>query len=114
MKGSSDQVNASIDPTILADQSRVKPSREDFDRQKEIMATGFKGMQIVARKSLDGGRVRAKVRMDFDSPTSRIEDQPSFTVETMVKVGDEWKSSFLPRRWQPEWDQDGQVQLLGQ
>jgi RNA polymerase sigma factor (sigma-70 family) len=114
MKGSFDQFNASIDPTILADQSRVKPSREDFERQKEIIATGFKGMQIVARKSAAGGRVELKVKVDFDSPTSRIEDPASFTIETMVKVGDEWKSRFLPRRWQPEWDQDGQVQLLAQ
>jgi RNA polymerase sigma factor (sigma-70 family) len=114
MKGSYDQFNASIDPTILADQSRVKPSREDFERQKEIYAAAFKGMQIVARKSLAGGRVKLKVKMDFDSPTSRIEDPASFMIETMVKVGDEWKSRFLPRSWQPEWDQDGQVQLLAQ
>ena len=74
----------------------------------------FKGLQIVARKTLDGDRVELKVKMDGDPPMSGVEDRPPFMIQTMVNVGNEWRVGGVVRDYQPEWDNDGQIQPFAQ
>jgi hypothetical protein len=112
-KGTYDQVTASIDPEVLKDESRALPKREDFKRQQERTAV-FKGMQIVGRKTLDGDRVELKVKVDGEPLPNSSVDRSAYVIEPMVKVGNEWKSSFMERCWQPDWDNDGQIQSFAQ
>jgi hypothetical protein len=78
------------------------------------MAAAFKGMQIVARKTLDGDRVELKVKLDADPlPNSQV-NPPTFMAQPMVKVGNEWKLGGSTRPCQPDWDNDGEIQTFAQ
>jgi len=114
MRGTWDQAIAGFNRGMAKEVSQDPGSRQQFEARRDEVAAAFKGMQIVARKTLDGDQVELKVKMDADPLPNGQWDLPSFMIQPMVKVGDEWKVSGSTRNWQPSWDNDGQIQTLAQ
>jgi hypothetical protein len=54
-------------------------------------------------------KVELKVKMDW-VPNPNVE-MPPFMIQSMVKVGNEWKNGGS-RAYQDSWDQEGQIQPL--
>jgi RNA polymerase sigma factor (sigma-70 family) len=114
MKGTWAQVIAGFNPEMAEEVSQDPGSREQFEKQKDAMVAGFRGMQILARKTLDGDRVELKVKMDADFLPNSQTDAPPVMIQPMAEVGGEWKASGSSQDWQPSWDNDGQIQSFAQ
>lgn len=112
MSGTYDQVNQGLSPELLADEFKNPNGREDFEKQQKMIAPLFKGMQIVAAKSLADDRVELKFKMDADPVPGQANQQPSFLIQPMVKVGNEWKLGGSTRSYSDNWENNGQVQTF--
>jgi outer membrane murein-binding lipoprotein Lpp len=114
MKGTYDQALAGLESEEMKREVQDSVSREQFETQRDTLAAALKGMQIVARKTLDGDRVELKFKMDSDPLPNNQGDQPPLVIQPMLKVGDDWKLGGSTRPFEPEWDNDGQIQSLAQ
>ncbi len=110
--GTYEQVNEGVSPELLAEELKDPKNREGFETRQKIMAPLFKGMQIVARKSLAEDRVELKVKMDADPLPNQEREMRPFMIQPMVKVGDEWKLGGSTQDHQATWDNDGQIQTF--
>ena len=112
MNGTYEQVTQGLSPELLAEESKEAKSREDFETRQKMMSPLFKGMQIVAEKSLTGDKVELKVKMDADPIPGQTRQQPPFLIQPMVKVENEWKLGGSTRDYRNGWETDGQVQTF--
>ncbi len=108
MNGTYEQVIASLGEDLLKHESEDPKGREDFETGRKMMFPAFKGMQVLARKTVREDRIELKVRMDA-GPLSNGEAMPPMMIQPMVKVGNEWKQSN-GREYEPEWDDGAQTQ----
>jgi hypothetical protein len=104
MKGTYEQSRAALGPELLKHEDEDAKAREQFETGRKAMAPLFKGLQIVARKTLGEDRVELKLKMDADPLPDSKADMPPFFIQPMVKVGNEWKLGGSTRGYQPEWD----------
>jgi RNA polymerase sigma factor (sigma-70 family) len=70
------------------------------------------GMQVVARKTLSHDRVELKVKVDIDHGPNQPRSAQDFNIDTLVKVGNEWKLGAMGREYTPDWDQNGNIQTF--
>lgn len=111
MNGNYEQTIASLGPELLKHhESDEAKDREQFEAGRKTMAPLFKGLQIVARKTLGEDRVELKIKMDADPMPNSKADMPPFMIQPMVKVGNEWKLGGSTRGYQPNWDDGTQTQ----
>lgn len=109
--GDYDKANASLSPELLADELGDPKNREEFETRQKIAASLFKGIQIAAKKTLAENRVELKVKAD-SAPLPNSPAMPEFVIQTMVKIGNEWKLGGSTREHRDEWERDGQIQTL--
>jgi hypothetical protein len=113
MKGTYEQSIASLGPEMQKSELNDPKSRDQFEKGRKQFAPLFKGLQVVARKSLGDDRVELKVKMDADSPPDSKVAMPPYMIQPMVKVGNEWKLGGSTRGYTEKWDQDGQIESPG-
>lgn len=112
LNGTYEQAAGALAPDFQQQELKDGKSREGFEDAKKTMPLAFKGMQIVARKTLAEDRVELKVRVDVDPTVNADLKMPPFVIEPVLKVGNEWKVAGNPRDYENQWDQDGQIQVL--
>ncbi len=117
MNGTYDQANEGLSPAMLAQEetndTRSREQRlEQFEASRKRMAPFFKGIQIVARKSLANDKVELKVKMDSEPIPGQQHDLPPFMIQPMVKVGDTWRIGGSTRGHEETWDNDAQIQTF--
>jgi len=100
LAGNFEAVTNSFGPAAQADFQRPE-ARANFARNKSVLDS-FKGIQILARKTLSDDQVELKFRVE-DSETET-------SYEQMVKVNGEWKRHQSIGRG-ADWDQTGDVQI---
>jgi len=79
------------------------------------MAPIFKGIQIVAKKSLPDDSVELKVRYAYDTEAmSKLTPNlpPDLMIQPMVNVSGQWKLGGSTRGHKPSWDEGGQIQTF--
>lgn len=78
------------------------------------MAPLFKGMQILAQKTLPDGMVELKIKQEYDPAIAQVagRDLPEYLVQPMVKVGNEWKFGGSTRDYSGTWDEPGTIDNL--
>jgi hypothetical protein len=113
-KGTYEQVLAGFNAEMAKEISQDATSRQQFETQRDTTAAAFKGIQILARKTLDGDQVELKVKLDADPLPNGQEELPPVMIQPMVKAGNQWKVGGSTRGYQPEWDNDGQIQSFAQ
>jgi hypothetical protein len=111
MNGTYEQTIACLGPEFLKDHERDEAKdREQFEAGRAKMAPLFRGIQVVARKTLAEDRVELKIKMDAGPMPGSKADMPPFLIQPMVKVGTDWKLGGSTRGYQPEWDSSAQTQ----
>jgi RNA polymerase sigma factor (sigma-70 family) len=100
-----------LSPELQAEALNDPKDRETFETGLEKEMPLFKGMQIAARKVLGDEKVELKVKMDADPHQDRP-NTTEFMIQTMVKIGSEWKLGGSTREYHPNWDKTGDVQML--
>jgi len=109
IKGTHEQRRAAMGLNGQQQQAHDPKSGEKFEIGSPTTTPPFTGYQIVARKNLADDKVELKVKMDW-SPNPNVE-MPPFMIQSIVKVGTEWRSGGS-RAYQDNWDQEGQIQPL--
>jgi hypothetical protein len=105
LKGTYEQANAALGPEMLKHELEDENGREHFEAGRKALGPLFKGMQILARRTLSEDRVELNLKMDADSPPDSQEDMPPFLIQPMVKVGSEWKLGGSTRGgYLPDWE----------
>jgi RNA polymerase sigma factor (sigma-70 family) len=105
MKGTFEQLNEGLSPELLTNELQDTNALKSFYADRDEQAAQFKGIQILAKKTLAEDKVELKVKED-DGATSQLVVQP------LVKIGDEWKFGGSTREYQDNWENDGQVQTF--
>jgi hypothetical protein len=116
MSGDYDQLKSVLSPELAAGESDTPEARASFERNRQKLATLFKGMQIVAQKTLSDGRVELKVKHDYDPAIAQLSNAhlPQYKLQPMVKVGNEWKLGGSTRDYSAGWDESGQIENFSQ
>jgi RNA polymerase sigma factor (sigma-70 family) len=83
--------------------------REQFEAAHKMAVPRFKGMQMLARKTLFEDRVELKVKLDSDPYPDR-KRASGIVTQTMVKMGEEWKSTGMTVEHDRTWDRSGNIQ----
>jgi len=112
VKGTFEQTVAALKSEEQPDELSSGKEREEFETNRKIMEPFFKGLQIVARKTLAEDRVELKYKMDSDPIPNNNVEMPRVVIQPFVKIGTEWKVGGSTRAYQDNWDQDGQIQPL--
>ncbi|HTL59408.1 MAG TPA: sigma-70 family RNA polymerase sigma factor [Candidatus Limnocylindrales bacterium] len=113
LNGTYEDVLAGLSPEAQARELNDTNRQEQFESVKAAAAQLYKGFQIVAKKVLAEDRVELEFRNDHDSAVSQaldIQHPLKYGIQSLVKVGNEWKLDGLPRSFQSSWEEDGQIQ----
>ncbi len=113
LNGTYDLANQSLSPQLLARQLRDEKGQEKFENSRKLSGPMFKGMQILGKKTISESNVEMKIRIDSaQAPNTGVALPKSpIQIQPMIKIGDAWKLSGSIRQYQPEWDQEGQVEI---
>jgi hypothetical protein len=84
------------------------PEKFETDEDRKGSARRFKGIQILARKSMTEDIVYLKVLEENNSASPNLPPQTQIVVQPMVRVGDVWK-----RGGGSTWDHDEKVWAEG-
>jgi hypothetical protein len=102
IKGTYEQVLEGLSPNRRAHLSNFE-YKESFEVSQKQGSDLLKGMQIVAKKVLGDNEVELKCKMDVIRAPGLVNPNfPEFLVQSMSKVGDEWKmgdSGECPKTW---------------
>ena len=112
MHGTYDQAIEGFSPPLLAEELEDKKGREEFEASRKRMAPLFKGIQIVAKKSLADDKVELKMWMDSDSTSGQQCGEREFVIQPMVKIGDAWRLGGGTMGHQEAWDEDPTIQTF--
>ncbi len=111
ISGDYDLTTQALSPELRTEALNDFKDRETFESGREKEAPLFKGMQIAARKVVSDEKVELKVKIDADPlPNSPV--QPEFMIQTMTKIGAEWKLGGSTKGYNPDWEKTGDVQTL--
>ena len=109
MHGTYDEANQCLSPALLAGELSDPRRREQFpEKQKHVLGL-LKSFQIVAKKVLSDDKVELKKRVEADPIPGQRPGSP-FGIETMVKIGDEWKLGGGSRVCGLTWEEEGEIQ----
>lgn len=112
MKGSFDQANGGLTPEEKANETADANNRAEFEKSQKEMASGVRGFQILAMKTLSDKRVELKERIDA-APIPGRPPPPVILLQPMVKVDNQWRLSGS-HSYSPDWDSSGQIETYAQ
>jgi hypothetical protein len=102
-RGDYDAVIASTDPQTQNEAKGWNGDKATFGARSKAMFASFKGLQILARKTLASDRVELKYQFVFQNRQT-----PQVTkIIVMVKIGDAWRSDHT-RSYDTSWDEGSQ------
>jgi RNA polymerase sigma factor (sigma-70 family) len=113
LNGTYEDLVASLAPGAAAEELKDSRRRAYFETVKGTLAQTYKGLQIVAKKLVAEDRVELKFKNDHDSSINQVADLQHILncgIQTLVKVGAEWKLDGLPRSFDESWEAEGQIQ----
>ena len=115
LNGDYDMVMSSVGPKDQADLKKQfggNPKR--FQSQMRRASTQFKGVQILARKTVSTDRVELKFQIVTPGGGSgRV--TTNCMIQPMVKIGNEWKLVMNENtQYKTNWDQSGDIQTFVQ
>ena len=87
-------------------------SREDFNTQRKKYVSHIKGLQIIAKKVLTEDKVELKVLMAHDDSPDLPPERTPYAVQSMIKVGNEWRLGGSTYEYQNGWENKGQIQMF--
>jgi RNA polymerase sigma factor (sigma-70 family) len=109
LKGSFDDANAGLSPDLLAAHPPKPQDAEEFKRKQPEAAREFKGLRVVAQKNISLDRVELKV-MYVQTPADPTQEvKPAFSIQPLVKIGEEWKLGGNTRTFTEQWEREGEV-----
>jgi hypothetical protein len=108
INGDGDKVFACFSPEMQADITKEPNGRAKFNADIKRHAQQLKGMQIMARKMLADDKAELKIKLNLSSPAKNGKPVPAFRIQSMVKVGDDWKLGGSTRDYTPDWDEGSQ------
>ena len=115
LRGDYDRANEALSPenraAELKDQAEDPALREKYEVARKTIEPLFKGVQLVARKSISADRVELKVKVVQDPVPDGPASSP-ISIQPMERYGNEWKLSGSTREYTTEWDKSGEVQVL--
>jgi RNA polymerase sigma factor (sigma-70 family) len=102
MSGNYEVLMAAASPEIRAAEEKNPSSRKGFEAGRKKIEALFKGMQILARKTISEDRVELKIFNDYHpgEASSGVSYQP------MIRVDGEWKLSGSTRGFPANWNQN--------
>ncbi|MEI6356774.1 MAG: hypothetical protein WCP53_06690, partial [Verrucomicrobiota bacterium] len=110
IKGSYEQVIEGAGPEAADTESKNPNSGRDFETSQKVMAPLFKGLQVVAKKSLGDDKVELKVRVDADAIPGQEQAIPSLGIQRMVKIAGIWKFNGGTSVGIDTWESEGQIE----
>lgn len=110
IKGSYEQVIEGAGPEAADTESKNPNTQRDFETSQKVMAPLFKGMQVVAKKSLGDDKVELKVRVDADPIPGQEQAIPSLGIQRMVKIAGIWKLNGGTSVSLETWESEGQIE----
>jgi len=107
MNGDYDQIKTILSPELAKNEPDTPEARAQFESRRQLMAPLFKGMQIVAQKTLPDGKVELKIKQEYDPAIAQVagRELPEYSVQPMVKIGNEWKFGGSTREYSKTWDE---------
>jgi hypothetical protein len=90
----------------------LEDSQGEYEKSYSEGMWALTGLQVVARKTLSDDRVELKMKMDVDHGPNQPRSAQDFSIDTLVKVGNEWKLGAMGREYTPDWDQSGNIQTF--
>jgi hypothetical protein len=108
INGDGDKVFACFSPEMQADITKEPNGRARFNADIKRHAQQLKGMQIMARKMLADDKAELKIKLGITSPAKNGKPAPGFRIQSMVKVGDDWKLGGSTQDYTPDWDEGSQ------
>jgi hypothetical protein len=111
-KGTYEQILEGLSPERLAEELKDPNQREKIEAGRETDMPLFKGIQIVAKKAVREHEVELQYKLDFLAGAFGKPEQGvgEFVVQSMIKIGDQWKLGSDSRVGTTKWDDDPQVQ----
>jgi len=109
LHGDYDKSLATLGPELQQAELANPKGRDEFEARRRAMVPLFKGMQILASKTLSDDTVELKVQVDLVS-LDASEEMPMLLIQPMVKVGADWKLGNAERPYDEAWDQGGSSQ----
>ena len=113
IKGSYEQVIEGLGPEA-GTELRNPDARGDFEAAQKVRGPIFKGMQVVAKKSLGDDKVELKVRVDTDAIPGKEQAISSLSIERIVRIAGIWKLNGPTREDLDTWEKEGQIQTYSQ
>lgn len=113
MKGKYDTFLESYSPKIRAELEKEPIDRKQFEHIAKSDSRSFRGTQIMAKKIVSDDKVELKVSMEgkeghrtfFVSQTLKSD----YGIQTVVKVGSEWKMAGGFGGYTTNWDESGSI-----
>jgi hypothetical protein len=101
-----------LTPQMQKEMNRTFGDAEKFaaETQKEMAA--FKGMQILARKTLSDDKVELKFHIDILNTAGISISANNDRTQLMVKSGDAWKIGGGTKSYRPGWDQGRKMERV--
>jgi hypothetical protein len=112
INGTYEQMTEGASPEIVAGELKDPKGREQFEAGQKMLAPVFKGMQILAKKTLEEDRVELKIKQDYDPAMNQLGKMLGALIQPMVRVGTEWKLGGSTREYQQAWEKDAQIQTF--
>jgi hypothetical protein len=101
-----DKTIESFAPEMQAEMKKDPNDRQHFESAMKRGAPSFKGMQIMAKKTIADDKVDLKVLMEATSTKS---PDNKCVLQMMAKIGNEWKVGGGTRSYQANWDNGSNI-----
>ena len=104
-----DKTIESFAPEMQAEMKKDPNDRQQFESAMKRGASSFKGMQIMAKKTIADDKVDLKVLMEATSTKS---PDNKYYLQVMAKIGNEWKVGGGTRSYQASWDNGSNIVIF--
>jgi hypothetical protein len=109
MKGTYNMVTNAMASDLLESLTQDPAFRKEFEEQQQLLSPLFKGLQVMARKTLEDESVELKLKMESD-PAAGGEDIPNgLLIQRLVKLGQQWRVTGSAFPYDPSWDTEGTI-----
>jgi hypothetical protein len=106
MNANYDKTIESFAPEMQTEMKKDPNDRKQFESAMKRGAPSFKGMQIVAKKTIADDKVDLKVLME---DTRAKSPGNKYYLQMMAKIGNEWKVGGGTRGYQANWDNGSNI-----
>jgi hypothetical protein len=106
MSANYDKTIESFAPDLQTEMKKDPNDRKNFESAMKRGAPSFKGMRIVAKKTIADDKIDLKVLME-DTRAKNHGEQ--YDLQMMAKIGNEWKVGGGTRSYDAKWDNGSNI-----